>query len=114
MDSLIQSFEAWITKKIDERLTVQINTGNTPNNTTLESLNKTISELEEQIESLERQVTELDDQTTNLERDIENVFDGFDVTAYHDMEILISENIDMNLIAREVIDSLEITVKQRY
>jgi len=29
MDSLIQSFEAWITKKIDERLTVQVNTRTT-------------------------------------------------------------------------------------
>jgi len=52
MDSLIQSFEAWITKKIDERLTVQVNTHTTE--AAKNEMSLKISDLQESVDRLDK------------------------------------------------------------
>ena len=93
MDSLIQSFEAWITKKIDERLTVQVNTRTTEAAKnkfwegavarSLKDINDRVSENEDtiniRVSELEDTVNDLD--AINIDSVIEQVSENLVITT---------------------------------
>jgi len=113
MDSLIQSFEAWITKKIDERLTVQVNTRTTQE--TNDEMSLKISKLHEAVARLDRNKVSEHEVATSLEHINDRVSENEDTINIRVSELEDTINdldaINIDSVIEQVSENLVITTR---